>query len=147
MLSIVDDSSLTCSVSTSSDKLRRSSQTATGNPAKTSSTSTMVMESLLAKYSLTLSLQAATRPGAVGESYSGSAGWDALATISASLSSFFGVIAVGRHASVPIPQFASSCGTLSCELRNQKGLCRRRSAYGSGLTRHEAKPAPTSVCG
>src|SRR6266511_2070687 len=129
MLSIVDDSSLTCSVSTSSDKLRRSSQTATGNPAKTSSTSTMVMESLLAKYSLTLSLQAATRPGAVGESYSGSAGWGALATISASLSSFFGIIAT--RGGTLVSRFRSS-QALAAHFRvtsESKMTGGRRSAY------------------
>src|SRR5262245_66442968 len=78
MLSIVDDNSLACSVSARSDMLRRSSQDATGSPARTSSTSMMVMESLLAKKPLIRSLKAAARPGAVGASWGGSAGYGAV---------------------------------------------------------------------
>src|SRR6516225_11955372 len=75
-----------CSVSARSDRLRRSSQTAIGSPARTSSTRMMVMESLLATYPLTRSPKAAGRPDSVGESCDGSAGYGAVATISASLS-------------------------------------------------------------
>src|SRR5262245_56231236 len=66
MVSIVDDSSSACSVSARSERLRRSSQTAIGNPAKTSSTSTMVMKSLLATYSLMRSLKPFDRAGSAG---------------------------------------------------------------------------------
>ena len=107
------------------------------------------MESLLAKYSLTLPLQAATRPGAVGESCSGSAGWGALATISASLSSFFGIIAMRGTL---VSRFRSS-QALAAHFRVNFGIKNdRRQAIGlwpqaTPATRHEAKPAPTSVCG
>src|SRR6266446_4936397 len=118
MLSIVDDNSLACSVSARSDMLRRSSQTATGSPAKTSSTRMMVMESLLAKNPLIRSLNVAARPGAVGASCGGSAGYGAVATISASLSRSSALSLPGAP-SVPIATFASSRGTLSCELRDR----------------------------
>src|SRR5246127_3350588 len=118
MLSIVDDNSLACSVSARSDMLRRSSQTATGSPAKTSSTRMMVMESLLAKNPLIRSLNVAARPGAVGASCGDSAGYGAVATISASLSRSSALWLPGAP-SVPIAKFASSRGTLSCELRNR----------------------------
>src|SRR6266446_926890 len=62
MLSIVDDNSLACSVSARSDMLRRSSQTATGSPARWSSTRMMVMESLLAKNPLIRSLKPICQP-------------------------------------------------------------------------------------
>src|SRR6266446_5062594 len=118
MLSIVDDNSLACSVSARSDMLRRSSQTATGSPAKTSSTRMMVMESLLAKNPLIRSLNVAARPGAGGASCGGSAGYGAVATISASLSRSSALSLPGAP-SVPIATFASSRGTLSCELRDR----------------------------
>src|SRR5437899_2589066 len=118
MLAIVDGNSLACSVSARSDMLRRSSQTATGSPAKTSSTRMMVMESLLAKNPLIRSLNVAARPGAVGASCGGSAGYGAVATISASLSRSSALSLPGAP-SVPIATFASSRGTLSCELRDR----------------------------
>src|SRR5262249_21521936 len=118
MLSIVDDSSLACSVSARSDMLRRSSQTATGSPARTSSTSMMVMESLLAKKPLIRSLKAATRPGAVGARWGGSGGCGGVAAIAASLWSA-SALCQGRAGSVPFAAFASPCGTLSCERRNK----------------------------
>src|SRR6516164_7697509 len=106
MLSIVDDSSSACSVSARSDRLRRSSQTAIGSPARTSSTRMMVMESLLATYPLTRSPKAAGRPDSVGESCGGSAGYGAVATISASLSRSSALSPSGAP-SVPIATFAS----------------------------------------
>src|SRR5262252_4869224 len=118
MLSIVDDSSSACSVSARSDRLRKSSQTAIGSPARTSSTRMMVMESLLATYPLTRSPKAAGRPDSVRESCGGSAGYGAVATISASLSRSSALSPSGAP-SVPIATFASSRGTLSCELRDR----------------------------
>src|SRR5262245_45470267 len=97
MLSIVDDSSSACSVSARSDRLRRSSQTAIGSPARTSNTRMMVMESLLATYPLIRSPKAAGRADSVGESCGGSAGYGAVATISASLSRSLALSPFGGH--------------------------------------------------
>src|SRR5262249_53816137 len=145
MLSIVDDSSLACSVSARSDILRRSSQTATGSPARTSSTRMMVMESLLAKNPLIRSLNAAARPGAVGESRGGSAGDGALACMAASLS-VSAALGHGREGGVRMATYESRGGTLSRERRNKK-QGRGRGGYALPVTRHDANPAPTSVCG
>src|SRR6516165_6974210 len=119
MLSIVDDSSSACSVSARSDRLRRSSHTAIGSPARTSSTRMTVMESLLATYPLIRSPKAAGRADSVGASCGGSAGYGAVAAISASLSSS-SALCHGTARNVPIATFASPCGTLSHERRDQR---------------------------
>ena len=68
-----------------SDRLRRSSQTATGNPARTSRTSTIVTVTLFARYPLSRLPKLALRPGIAGRSSCGPAGREGVTSTWASL--------------------------------------------------------------